>query len=45
MDTPEYGSKEWLDAIDYPEADRDEIRQNRAKALRLGFGRPDAQKY
>lgn len=45
MDLPKYGSQEWLDAIDYPEADRDEIRRNRAKALGLGLGRPDASKY
>lgn len=42
MDAPEYGSQDWLDAIDYPEADRAEVKRNRAKALRLGLGSPDA---
>ena len=45
MDTPEYGSQDWVDAVDYPESDRDEVRRNRSKALRLGLGRPDAPKY
>ena len=36
----EYGSQPWLDAIDYPEAERAEIQKNRAKALELGAGNP-----
>ena len=42
MDSPEYGSQEWLDAIDYPDSDRAEVKRNRAKALRLVLGRPNA---
>jgi hypothetical protein len=36
----EYGSQAWLDAIDYPEAERAEIQKNHAKALKLGTGNP-----
>lgn len=45
MNAPQYGSQEWLDALDYPEKDRQEVRRNRIKALSLGLGRPDAPKY
>ena len=46
MNTPEYGSQDWLDAIDYPAGkDRAEVQRNRAKALRLGLGKPDAERY
>jgi hypothetical protein len=41
----EYGSQAWLDAIDYPEAERAEIQKNRAKALELGAGNPKNRGY
>ena len=38
-----YGSQEWLDALDWPnEAERPMVSRNRAKALKLGMGKPDA---
>ena len=45
MGTPEYGSQDWLDALDFPEADRAEVKRNRARALRLGLGKPDAERF
>ena len=41
----EYGSQAWLDAIDYPEAERAEIQKNRAKAMELGSGNPKNRGY
>ena len=41
----EYGSQAWLDAIDYPESERAEIRKNRAKAMEIGAGNPKNRGY
>jgi hypothetical protein len=45
LGTAEYGSQAWLDAIDYPDAERAEIQKNRAKALELGVGNPKNRGY
>ena len=37
-----YGSQEWLEALDFPPEARAEVSKNRARALALGHGRPDA---
>jgi hypothetical protein len=45
VQSPEYGSPEWLEALDFPVEERAEVKRNRAKALRLGMGKPDAEKF
>ena len=38
----EYGSEEWLEALDYPEQDREAVSRNRKMALKAGMGDPNA---
>ena len=40
----DYGSDEWLAALDYPEKDRPEIVRNRKMALSINIGRPNARR-